>query len=159
MPKTSRTETPTRSCERRARKTSILRTAYVLAFCALSVTPAGAKGLPVDQRGARMMSYRTLIEDREKFDRKFVWVIGGLTFRNGTALLGRESGLQQGSKESVCVAPIESITDPSGSSGMKTLRRFDGVSGLSLHGRYESAARADCPNGTVFVALLEVSFE
>jgi hypothetical protein len=159
MPKTSRTETPTQGREQRARKAGILWTAYVLAFCALSVTPVGAKGLPVDQRGARMMSYRTLIENREKLDRKLVWVIGGLTFRNGTALLGDESGIQKGSKESVCVAPIESFTDRSGSSGMKTLRRFDGVSPLSLHGRYESNAGANCPNGTVFVALLEISFE
>ena len=131
----------------------------LVTLCALSVTAVGAKSLPVDQRGATMMSYRRLIEDSEKFDRKFVWVVGGLTFRNGTAFLGGELAGKDESKEHVCVAPIESSTDPSGSGGMKTLRRFDGVLPVSLHGRYERTASARCPNGTVFVALLEVSFE
>ena len=157
MPKTSRAAAK-HSCEP-ARRMARVWVAAIATLYTLSVKAVSAKSLPVDQRGATMMSFRRLIEHSEKFDRKFVWVVGALSFRNGTAFLCEESAGKDDSKENVCVAPIESVTDPSGSGSMKTLRRFDGVSPVSLHGRYERSTSADCPNGTVFVAILEVSLE
>ena len=136
--------------------------ATLLPLCLIYAVPLAAKGLPADQAGATMMSYRSLIEAREKFDRRPVWVIGGLRFTNGTAYLGASSSGAGDSHESVCVVPTESFTgsvlDPSGSGAEAILRRFDGL-GVSVHGRYESAATPQCPNGTLFVALLEISFE
>lgn len=158
MPKTSRAKAARHSCEPPRRKARVWVPALVM-LCALSVTVVGANGSPVDQAGATMMSYRTLLEAPKKFDRKFVWVIGGLKFRNGTAYLGGTARGQEVSHENVCVVPIESSTDPTGSVEMAALGRFDGLSVVSVHGRYESAATSKCPNGTVFAALLEVSFE
>jgi hypothetical protein len=136
--------------------------AILLPLCLICVVPLAAKGLPVDQAGATMMSCRALIETPAKFDRKFVWVLGGLKFINKSAYLGAVSAQRPDLQGRVCVAPIESITgtvvDPSGSGREEILRRFDGL-GVSVHGRYESAATSRCPNGTLFVALLEVSFE
>jgi hypothetical protein len=144
------------------RQTHVLVAVIALTLSVLPVQATSAKGLPIDQAGATVMSYRALIEAPKKFDRKSVWVLGGLKFINGTAYLGASSSGQGDSHESVCVVPTESFTgsvvDPSGSGREAILRRFDGL-GVSVHGRYESAATARCPNGTVFVALLEVSFE
>ncbi len=142
--------------------TGILIAAFLLAFCLLSVLTVGAKGLPVDRAGATVMSYSALIETPKKFDRKFVWVLGGLKLINRSAYLGAVSAQRPDLQKCVCVEPIESFTgsvvDPSGSEAEAILRRFDGL-GVSVHGRYESAATPRCPNGTVFAALLEVSLE
>ena len=128
----------------------------------VQVAAASGKGLPLDQRGATMMSYSALIEAPQRFDRKFVWVLGELRFIDRTAYLGGTSVPHPDRQKSVCVKPIESFTgsvvDPDGSEAQALLRRFDGL-GVSVHGRYESAPNPACPNGTVFVALLEVSFE
>jgi hypothetical protein len=139
-------------------KTGILIAAFLPAFCVLSALKVGAKDLPVDRAGATMMSYRSLIKAREKFDRKPVWVVGGLRFTNGTAYLGASSSGQGDSHESVCVVPTESFIDPTGSGERATLARFDGML-LAVHGRYERASTPQCPNGTIFAALLEVSLE
>jgi hypothetical protein len=130
----------------------------VLTLSALQFAARGANGTRTDQAGATMISYRALIEAPKKFDGKFAWVIGGLKISNGTAYLG---GAQSGQEPQtgVCIVPIESAVDPTGSVGKATLDRFGGLSVVSLHGRYESAASSNCPNGTVFAALLEVSFE
>jgi hypothetical protein len=141
------------------RRAGVSLGAFLVVLCVVSVVGAGAKGWPVDQAGAKMMSYHTLLRAREKFDGKFVWVIGGLQFSNGSAYLGEESGGRESAQKSVCVAPIESVTDPKGSGGEKTLARFDGLSPISVHGRYESAGSSLCPNGTIFAAQLEVSLE
>ena len=133
--------------------------ALVLSFCALAATAVDAKGLPVDQAGASMMSYRSLIQAPEKFDRKSVWIIGELRFSSGTAYLGASSSGQGDSHESICVVPAESITDPTGSGGRAVLARFDGLSPVSVHGRYEKGSTSQCPNGTVFAALVDVSLE
>jgi hypothetical protein len=136
----------------------ILRAALALVpavaplLSALTFPVAHCKGLPVDQAGATVMSYRALIEAPKKFDRKFVWVLGGLKFINRSAYLGAVSAVQPDLQKSVCVEPIESFTgsvvDPSGSKAQALLRRFDGL-GVSVHGHYESATAPRCPNGTV----------
>ncbi len=126
----------------------------------LGVIPVGATGaasVMVDQAGARFMSYRALIEDPKKFDRKPVWVTGGLISKNGITYLGELNG--KSASEAVCVKPTESFSDPAGSVGNEILARFDGLDPISVHGRYESAPSSQCPNGAVFAALLEVSFE
>ena len=160
MLKASRAKAQTRfSCEPPPRKSGVLVLTLVLTFCPLFVSAVAAAGSPVDQTGATMMSYRALIEASGKFDRKFVWVIGALKFKDGVAYLGEIPSGQKEPQENVCVVPIESSADPSSSAGLATLGRFDGLSVVSVHGRYESAATPRCPNGTVFAALLEVSFE
>lgn len=140
----------------------LLAATILLALSLIYVVPLTAKGWPVDQAGATMMSYNSLIEAPAKFDRKPVWVIGAFKTRNGTAYLSEtSSGLDP--QKSVCVAPTESITasvvDPAGSGRRAILARFDGLSPVSVHGRYEKASTPQCPNGTVFAALFEVSLE
>ena len=110
---------------------------------------------PVDESGAKMMSYTTLLGNGRKFDHKAVWVIGGFAFANGIGRLGRDAK----AKSSVCVRPIEAFADPTGTEGTAILRRFDGLSVVSVQGRYELASTTDCPNGTLFAALVEVSLE
>jgi len=152
---------------KKCREALLRRTEALIAVIAmtLGVLPAqatGANSMLIDRAGATMMSYRALIEARAKFDRKLVWVIGGLKFSNGTAYLGETATSNKMSQKSVCIAPLESFTgsavDPGGSEREAILRRFDGL-GVSVHGRYESAATSRCPNGTLFAALLEVSLE
>jgi hypothetical protein len=162
MTSKSRAKVTKQCCEPPQIMTGIMIAVFLLAFCLLSVLTVGAKALPVDQAGATVMSYRALIEAPKKFDQKFVWVLGGLKLINRSAYLGAVSAQQPGLQERVCVEPIESfkgsVVDPSGSGAEAILRRFDGL-GVSLHGRYESATTSRCPNGTLFAALLEVSFE
>jgi|ERR1700722_2878258 len=142
--------------------TDVLAAVTVLTLSVLPVQATGANRMPVDGAGATVMSYRALIEAPKKFDRKFVWVLGGLKLINRNAYLGAVSAQRPDLLQGVCLEPIESVTgsvvDPSGSEREAILRRFDGL-GVSVHGRYESAATPHCPNGTVFAALLEVSFE
>jgi hypothetical protein len=162
MTSKSRAKISKKYCEPPRTVTGILIAIFLLGFCPLSVLAAGAKDLPVDGAGATVMSYHALLETPKKFDRKFVWVLGGLKFVNSSAYLGAVSAQGPDLQKRVCVEPIESFTgsvvDPSGAKSEAILRRFDGL-GVSVHGRYESASNPQCPNGTLFVALLEISFE
>jgi hypothetical protein len=162
MTSKSRAKVSKKCCEPPRTTRGVLMAILLLAFCPLSVLAVRAKDLPVDGAGATVMSYHALIEAPKKFDRKFVWVLGGLKFINSSAYLGAVSAQGPDLQKRVCVEPIESFTgsvvDPNGAKSEAILRRFDGL-GVSVHGRYESAATPQCPNGTVFVALLEISFE
>ncbi|MGC1190875.1 MAG: hypothetical protein WA861_09815 [Candidatus Binatus sp.] len=144
------------------RTIGVLIATILLALSLMYVVPLAAKGWPVDQAGATMISYHSLIEAPAKFDKKLVWVIGAFKIRNGTAYLSETSSGSDPQK-SVCVAPTESIAasvvDPTGSGRRAILARFAGLDPISVHGRYESAPSSQCPNGTVFAALLEVSLE
>jgi hypothetical protein len=157
-----RPETPKQHPRLSLLRASVLVTALALTLGVIPVGATGAASMMVDRAGARFMSYRVLIEDPKKFDRKFVWVLGGLKFINSSAYLGAVSAQGPDLQKRVCVEPIESFTgsvvDPNGAKSEAILRRFDGL-GVSVHGRYESAATPQCPNGTLFVALLEISFE
>jgi len=131
--------------------------ASILVLFAL-VTGGAAEDGPVDQAGARFMSYRSLREAPEKFDAKAIWVVGSLTFRAGTVYLGEAPGTTEGSNACICLEPVESMTDPTGSARIRTMRRLVGLS-VGVHGRYQRAPSSKCPNGTIFAALLDVSLE
>lgn len=150
-----------RQHEQLLRWTQVLILLVALGFCE-SPKAAGPNDWLFDRAGARMMSYRALIEKPEKFDRKPVWVVGELKFKQDTAYLGEISNDKQDSLRSVCVTPTESFSAsvyPNGYSEEDAiLRRFDGL-GVSVHGRFERGKSPKCPNGTVFAALLEISFE
>lgn len=118
---------------------------------------SSAQSIMVDRAGARFMSYQHLIEDPGKFDRKAVWISGALTMKAQVAYFGELD--EKSVSQNVCVEPTRSFFDPGGSMEREVLRRFDGLEPISLHGRYERVATPQCPNGTVFVALVEVSLE
>src|SRR5271156_2833240 len=103
MASTSTSKVATQFGESPWRRTCGLTAALALVSCVLFAMAVGAKGLPVDQAGATMMSYTALIEAPGRFDRKAVWVLGGLKLSNGTAYLGETSSGQEVSQKSVCV--------------------------------------------------------
>jgi hypothetical protein len=152
-----RSETPKQHPRLSLLRASVLVTALALTLGVIPVGATGAASMMVDRAGARFMSYRALIEDPKKFDRRPVWVTGGLISKNGITSLGELNG--KSAFEAVCVRPTESFSDPAGSMGSEILARFDGLDPISVHGRYESAPSSQCPNGTIFAALLEVSLE
>lgn len=154
-------ETFRRQSPKVSRLAALAHASFLIAILSLVVIPVGAtgpKGMMVDSAGATFMSYAALVKSPKKFDGKPVWVTGGLTVKDGTAHLGELSSGKDTS-QSVCVLPTESFADPGGSVEKAVLRRFDGLDPISVHGTYESATSPQCPNGTVFAALLEVSLE
>ena len=104
------------------------------------------------------MSCVSLLRLPEKYDRKPVWVVGTVSFKDGTAYLSAEPGTAKKYPAEVCLEPVASFTGSGPAAGLDTLRRFEGVS-VGVHGRYQKDSSSECPNSTIFVALLEMSLE
>ena len=143
------------------RAVGVLIATILLALSLMYVVPLAAKGWPVDQAGATMISYHSLIEAPAKFDKKLVWVIGAFKIRNGTAYLSETSSGSDPQK-SICVAPTESIAASALILQVREGERYQPgcwhIDPISVHGRYESAPKFSMPEtARCFAALLEVS--
>lgn len=103
-------------------------------------------------------SFAELVATPQRFDGRRVVVVGGIKFVSGRAYIGG-SGDRFDVRQSICLVPEWSVTDPSGSGQIAELRRFDGLSSVAVRGLYKAKPVPGCLNGNISVSSMEIELD
>ena len=130
----------------------------VLLLSAMGATATHGAGFSYELGGLPWLLVEDLRKDPARFDNQLIVTMGAIVFHGDLGLvrpIGEVTG--ESVSDSICI-------ETRGPAGFQmpdapaALRHFDGLGYALVEGRFMAERKANCPNGTILVNIVEIPF-